>query len=115
MSLPEKFETFFELAEKEKLYFNLIVQLKKDFLRAQINIEIEDSIKPIALKNKIQETIESLIQYRFNEYINLLYIIDVSESKVKQVNSNDLNQYCEHVTFLILQREWKKVYYKSKF
>ena len=54
-----------------------------------------------------------LIQTKFSDYINLLYIVDVSEQKVKTLDGSDLLKLSEEVTFLILQREWQKVWYKN--
>jgi hypothetical protein len=48
-----------------------------------------------------------LIQYKFAEYLNLLYIIDVSEDEVK-MDGSDLVILAEQVSFLILKREWQK-------
>jgi hypothetical protein len=45
----------------------------------------------------------------------LLYIIDVSEIKVKALDGNDTVKLSEDITFLILQREWQKVWYKAKY
>lgn len=113
--LSSKFDDFFALAEKEKLYKQLIEQLKKDFLLARTPIEIEDSITPILLKKCVQDKIIRLIQEKFTDYLNLLYIIDVSEWKIKNLKGDDIIQLSEEVTFLILKREWQKVWYKNKY
>jgi hypothetical protein len=55
-----------------------------------------------------------LIQHKFSDYLNLLYIVDVSEPKVRELDGNDTIKLSEVVTFLILQREWQKVWYKEK-
>ena len=49
------------------------------------------------------------------EYLNLLYIVDVSEKQVKALDGNDTLKLAEDVSFLILRREWQKVWYKSKY
>jgi hypothetical protein len=49
-----------------------------------------------------------LIQYKFAEYLNLLYIIDVSEDEVKKMDGSDLVILAGAVSFLILKREWQK-------
>ena len=113
--LPSKFDDFFALAENEKLYSKLIAQIKKDFSLARIPIEIEDSINPILLKECIQDKIIRLIQEKFTDYLNLLYIIDVPERKIKDLKGYDIIQLSEEVTFLILKREWQKVWYKNKY
>jgi hypothetical protein len=57
----------------------------------------------------------NLIQEKFTDYLNLLYIIDVSEDKVKELDGSDTLQLAEQVTFLILKREWQKVWFKSQY
>ena len=57
--------------------------------------------------------IYKLIQYKFAEYLNLLYIIDVPEDQVKKLDGTDITQLAEQVTFLILKREWQKVWFRN--
>ncbi len=57
----------------------------------------------------------NLIQEKFAEYLNLLYIVDVSEAKIKALDGSDMLKLSEQVTFLILQREWQKVWFKQHF
>ena len=113
--LPSKFDSFFALAEKENLYNQLIAQINKDFSRARIPLELSANTIPVVLKKSIQGKIRILIQQNFTEYLNLLYIIDVPEKKIKDINSDDLEQLSEEVTFLILKREWLKVWYKNNY
>jgi hypothetical protein len=54
-----------------------------------------------------------LIQEKFAEYLNLLYIVDVSEEKIKKLDGSDTLKLSKEVTFLILQREWQKVWYRN--
>ena len=54
-----------------------------------------------------------LIQNKFNEYLNLLYIIDVSEDQIKKLDGFDRIQLAEQVSFLILKREWQKVWFRK--
>ena len=70
---------------------------------------------PTSLKLILHETVYKLIQEKFADYLNLLYIVDVSEIKVKQLDSSDMVKLSEDVTFLILQREWQKVWFKSQY
>lgn len=109
------FEAVVIEANQRKLYQKLIQQLNKDLLFANINLEFDDDILPTSLKLILHETIYKLIQERFMDYLNLLYIVDVSEEKVGQLDSNDMLQLSEDVTFLILKREWQKVSYRKNF
>lgn len=96
-------------------YKKLIVQLNKDFRYANIFFEAEETISPEELKLKLHETIFKLIQTNFSDYLNLLYIIDVSENQIKQLDGSDTLKLSEEVTFLILKREWQKVWYKNMY
>ncbi|HPW98362.1 MAG TPA: hypothetical protein PK218_07370 [Flavobacterium sp.] len=102
-------------AEKENLYQKLIEQLNKDFNLANEAIDFPKSTTPNELKVQLHEKIYRLIQYKFAEYLNLLYIIDVSESEVKKLNGEDLVELSKQVAFLILKREWQKVWFRNKY
>jgi hypothetical protein len=102
-------------AEKEALYLRLVEQINKDFNLANEAIDFPMSIPPNELKIQMHEKIYRLIQYKFAEYLNLLYIIDVSEDEVKKMDGSDLVILAEQVSFLILKREWQKVWFKNKY
>jgi hypothetical protein len=100
---------------KTELYQQLVIQLNKDFRMANIYFEVEETIMPEALKLQLHETIFRLIQTNFSEYLNLLYILDVSEHKMKRLDGSDALKLSDEVSFLILKREWQKVWFKHKF
>lgn len=97
------------------LYRNLIQQLNKDLLYANVDLEFDNEVLPTSLKLILQETVYNLINERFADYLNLLYIIDVPEHKVKQLDGSDALKLSDQVTFLILLREWQKVWYKNQY
>lgn len=101
-------------AQKEALYVKLIEQLNKDFTYANESVDFDKTITPVDLKIHLHEKIYKLIQYKFAEYLNLLYIIDVSEEQVRQLDGSDLVDLSEQVTFLILKREWQKVWFRNR-
>lgn len=102
-------------AEKQNLYSKLIQQINKDFNFANESVDFSQSTTPQELKVQLHEKIYRLIQYKFAEYLNLLYIIDVPEETVKQLDSTDLVELSEQVSFLILKREWMKVWYRNHY
>jgi len=112
---PNNFEELITQANDTELYNKLVKQINKDFLLANIDLDFDVDILPTSLKFLLHETIFKLIQERFAEYLNLLYIIDVSENKIKQLDGSDVVSLSEKVTFLILQREWQKVCYRHKY
>lgn len=112
---PLNADLLFEEAQKEALYLKLIEQINKDFNLANEGIDFPLSILPDELKIQLHEKIYRLIQYKFAEYLNLLYIIDVSEEQIKKLDGSDLVILAEDVAFLILKREWQKVWFKNKY
>lgn len=104
-----------EAVQREQLYKNLIQQIKKDFELANITIQIPLDIAPTALKSIIHEKLYVLIVERFDQYLNLLYVVDISEREVKKIQALDAVDVTAEVTFLLLKREWQKVWYKAKY
>ena len=102
-------------AQNENLYLKLIEQLNKDFNLANEGVDFPMSISPNELKIQLQEKMYRLIQYKFAEYLNLLYIIDVAEDEVKKLDGSDIVELSEQVVFLILKREWQKVWFRNKY
>ena len=115
MIVPQNFDELITQASNENLYVKLVKQLNKDFLLANIDLDFEEDILPTSLKYILQDTVFKLIQEKFAEYLNVLYIIDVAEHKIKQLDGSDVVELSEQVTFLILQREWQKVWYRNKY
>ena len=113
--IPENTDFLLADAEKENLYLNLIEQINKDFNLANEGIDFPLSISPEELKIQLHEKIYRMIQYKFAEYLNLLYIIDVSEIEIKKLDGSDLVILAEQVSFLVLKREWQKVWFRKNF
>jgi len=112
---PKNTDLLLSEAEKEALYLKLIEQLNKDFNLANEGVDFPMSISPNDLKIQLHEKIYRLIQYKFAEYLNLLYIIDVSEEEIKKLDGSDLVVLAEQVSFLVLKREWQKVWFRNKY
>jgi len=112
---PINTESLLAEAQAETLYLNLIEQINKDFNLANEGINFPLSISPNELKIQLHEKIYRMIQYKFAEYLNLLYIIDVSEIEIKKLDGSDLVILAEQVSFLILKREWQKVWFRKNF
>ena len=92
-----------------------MLQLNKDFLLANIFFDLEEEISPSNLKLLLHETVYKLIQENFSEYLNLLYIVDVSEKQVKALDGSDTLKLSEAVSFLILKRVWQKVWFRNRY
>lgn len=101
-------------AQKEDLYRKLVEQINKDFTLANESLDLDVSISPIDLKLRLHDKIYQLIQFKFAEYLNLLYITDVPEEQVKSLDGSDIVELAEQVAFLVLKREWQKVWFRNK-
>lgn len=115
MDFPENFDALVAKSDELGLYTKLINQLNKDLALANIDLSFNEDTMPTSLKLILQETIYKLINEKFTDYLNLLYIIDVSEEKIKRLMSNDTLVISEQVTFLVLKREWQKVWFKNQY
>lgn len=112
---PKTTDDLLSEAEKESLYSKLIEQINKDFNLANEAVDFPQSTTPYELKVQLHEKIYRLIQYKFAEYLNLLYIIDVAEDQIKRLDGSDIVELSEQVAFLILKREWQKVWFRNKY
>ncbi len=113
--VPKNTDLLLFEAEEENLYLKLVEQLNKDFNLANEAVDFPMSTTAAELKIQLYEKIYRLIQYKFAEYLNLLYIIDVSEEEIKKLDGSDLVILAEQVAFLILKREWQKVWFRNKY
>ena len=105
----------YNVHQQEQLYQKLIHQLKKDFELANVPINIPLDVAPTELKSILHEKIYFLIVEKFPEYLNLLYVVDISEKEVKKIAPSDVVDISAEVSFLLLKREWQKVWYKAKY
>ncbi|HEX9981335.1 MAG TPA: hypothetical protein VGB50_12300 [Flavobacterium sp.] len=112
---PKNTDLLLSEAESENLYQQLLEQINKDFNLANEPVDFPKSTKPEEMKVQLHEKVYRLIQFRFAEYLNLLYIVDVAEDQVKKLDGSDLIALSEEVSFLILRREWQKVWFRNKF
>lgn len=103
------------LAISETLYKTLICQLNKDFTLSNIEESISEAVTPSELKKQLYGIIQRVIQNEFDHFLNLLYRIDVSEHQIKKKTTQTQAAYIEEVTFLILKREWQKVWFKKNY
>jgi hypothetical protein len=62
MQLPATFDDLIIEANQLNLYKKLVIQLNKDFLLANIDLDFEKDILPTSLKLILHETLYKLIQ-----------------------------------------------------
>jgi hypothetical protein len=100
--------------ESENLFKKLIQQLNKDFQLSNLDQHFDLSMAPNQLKQSLSEILVDLITNKYDDYLNFLYRVDVSEKELLTIKSNELPQLVEQITFLILKREYQKVWFKNK-
>ena len=96
------------------LYLKLIEQLNKDFQLAGIEQLFSLDCSPSNLIQQLQKIILKLINDDFDNYLNLLYRVDISENKTRKIDSSNIKKMSEQVVYLLLKREWQKVWFKNK-
>ena len=115
MSLQfENSQELVTFSTKQKLYKMLIEQLEKDFNFSGIELTFRKNCAPTSLVMALEKRLKQLINSDFAGYLNLLYRIDVSERDIRQTDGSDIDVLVNQVTFLILRREWQKVWMRSK-
>jgi len=100
-------------AVDQELYTALISQLNKDFVLANLEYVISETATPDVLKQKLVIIVTELINNEFDSFLNLLYRIDLSEHKIIGLPKENQEAYIFSVVYLILKREWQKVWFKK--
>ena len=102
-------------AESDKLYQKLLIQLDKDFKLANIPIEIKGSIGAEDLVSLLREKLYRLIMENIPKCLDLFYIVDIPESALADLKGDDAVEKADQLSFLLLKRIWKKVWYKERY
>src|SRR3989304_1700994 len=97
------------------LYEHLIEQLNKDFQLANVTESFNVTTSPIQLKKQLFAVLLNLITKQYDDYLNLLYRIDVPESELAKLINDNLTTSIEDITYLVLKREYQKVWFKHNF
>lgn len=101
--------------EVENLYVRLIAQLNKDFQLANVAVSFEITNSPVQLKKQLFAVLLNLITNQYDDYLNLLYRIDVPESELAKLMNDNLTTSIEEITYMVLKREYQKVWFKQNF
>ncbi|MEM7485297.1 MAG: hypothetical protein AAF348_08810 [Bacteroidota bacterium] len=104
-----------EFLHKEPLYEKFLLQLKKDFELVTVKLDFQLDILPTDLKQLVHEKIYFLLLEQFQKYLNLLYVVDIPEHAIKNINALDEVDVSDEVCFLVLKREWQKVWFKHRY
>lgn len=99
----------------EELYVALIRQLNKDFVLANLEYDLEEDCNPEQLKQQLEVIVAELVNNEFDSLLNLLYRVDLSEHKIIELPKEVQETYVASISFLILKREWQKVWFRKKY
>ena len=98
-----------------QLYSKVVKQINKDFRAAQAPLELPVHIAPEALCDHLREKIYYLLLERFSDFLQLMYIVDIPETSYREIQSRDVVEIAEQIGFLVLKREWQKVWLKTNY
>jgi len=110
-------QTALELLQKvavENLYKKLILQINKDFQLSNLSYEFSLAINPLELKEDLGKLLQKMITYQYDDYLNFVYRVDVSEKQLLEIKNNSLEAVIDQLTLVILKREYQKVWFKNK-
>lgn len=108
-------ESVLRFALAHNLYDSLVLQIKRDFTRVNLEIALCENPLPQELETIVREKIYLLLMERFSDYLNLMYAIDIPERVFKDLEITDTVDAAAQVTFLIIKRELQKVALKEKY
>ncbi len=100
--------------QRENLLIKLIKQINKDASLSGIDFYLNENSTVQNIVNNLNDLITDLIKNDYNGCINFLYRIDVSEPDLVRIKELELNDLSKNITFLILKKEWQKVYFKNR-
>ncbi len=114
LPIPEKY-AWLSLVTDEKIYTQLINQVRKDFELTGLSIAINETTTPETLVNEVANELYHLIQYRFDVFMQLLYRVDVAERIMQTDDVETSEVLAQKATYELLKREWQKVELRMKY
>jgi hypothetical protein len=104
-------------AGQQEMYAELLFQLEKDVNRAGISFSLKLEPEPVAgeLADYLKELIYRLLLENFDQYLTLMYAMDIPERAFRNFTPSDAVEASEQITLKILQREWFKVWTRRHY
>ena len=85
-------------------------QALKTALQKELSLELYDQLNERELQLRVQEKVNELIEHDFGKLVNILYRVDVSEQKLKQLlQSNAGQDAAAIIAALIIERQTEKI------
>lgn len=106
-------------AKTSGLLTALMLQLQKDYGRAGLDFPISESQLligevPVIFTN-VKEDIYVLLMEHFDQYLNLMYAVDIPEREFQRVDPADAVEAAEQLSVIILKREWQKIQWRRSY
>ena len=114
MQLPATTQQLLITATVEELYLAMINQLNKDFGLANLSYSFSLGYRPDQLSTAWENVIHDLLESNYDGYLNLIYRVDLSEKDLLNLKSNSLRELSAELTYLILKRIYKKVWFRNR-
>ena len=81
-----------------------------------LGVELKENLSRDQIKERLTEYINDLIDHDFNKLVNLLYKIDVSESRLKRLlDETSGNNAGDIIAELIIERQVQKIKSREQF
>ena len=110
----EKGLQLFSKPESRGLEQQLIRQLNKDLSMCGVNALIDEEFSPGEVVRRLKEILDGLVKDDFQAFLNLLYRVDVPQSKMSRSEDSSFSDYIERSTYELLKREWQKVWIRNR-
>ncbi|MBC7865254.1 MAG: hypothetical protein IAF38_19925 [Bacteroidia bacterium] len=108
----EKFKT------DQMVLMKTLAQIEKDFdfIGIEIKFKAQDTLSLEGIAEKLRPEIAALMQKNYQGFLNLLYRIDLNETRLKREIANNKDTAVEQIICeLIIKRELQKVVIRSYF
>jgi hypothetical protein len=81
-----------------------------------LGVALKENLSRDQIKERLTEYINDLIDHNFNKLVNLLYKIDVSESRLKRLlDETSGNNAGDIIAELIIERQIQKIESREQF
>ena len=106
--------TLLKQIESKDLIIPLIRQINKDANLSGLDLDLAENLRPKQIVDQLYQIFQKLVTNNFDGLLNFLYRVDLSESVLKSIQQRMPEKITEHLTVLVLKREWQKVYFRNK-
>ena len=110
----EKGLQLFSKPESRGLKEELIRQLNKDLSMSGVDATLEEELSPGEVVDSLKVILEGLVRDDFQGFLNLLYRVDVSQSKMSRSEESTFSEYIDRSAYELLKREWQKVWIRNR-